>query len=185
MASRRQSRGKRINPTYFVFCEGETEEEYIKYLRSVFRIPIEINSKRTGSGISKRFINGYLKTKPRHKKDEIFLMFDLDIDGVLEKLVELEGIVLASNPCLEIWFLLHFREQRASISTENCIRTLKEVWPNYEKGQLTQSQKRNLIEFLNEAKNRAEQLNCHNNPSTSVNIFIDYLEDALRNKTES
>ena len=49
MGSRRQSRGKRINPTYFVFCEGETEEEYVKYLRSVFRIPIEINSKKLGT----------------------------------------------------------------------------------------------------------------------------------------
>ncbi len=185
MASRRKSRGKRINPTYFVFCEGETEEEYVKYLRSVFRIPIEINSKRTGDSISKRFINGYLNTKTRHAKDKIFLMFDLDVDGTLQKLRELGGILLASNPCLELWFVLHHRDQSANISSSNCIRTLKEIWPNYQKGKLTESQKRELIENINEAKARAQQLRCHDNPSTSVDLLIGYLEQALENKNES
>lgn len=80
MASRRKSRGKRINPTFYVFCEGQTEEEYIKFLRSKYRIPIEINSKRAGDSISQRFINSYLRTKTRHKKDQIFLMYDLDVE---------------------------------------------------------------------------------------------------------
>lgn len=185
MASRRKSRGKRINPTYFVFCEGETEEEYVKYLRSVYRIPIEINSKRTGDKISQGFINSYLNTKTRHKKDEIFLMFDLDVEGTLEKLRELTGILLASNPCLELWFLLHHKEQRASISTTNCIRALQNIWPNYEKGQLTENQKRELIEFLDVAIERSHQLNLHENPSTSVVKFIGYLNEAKRDKNES
>ncbi len=185
MSSRRKSKGKRINPTYFVFCEGQTEEEYIKYLRSVFRIPIEINSKRTGNSISKRFINNYLKTKTRHTKDEIFLMFDLDIDGTLQELRELEGILLVSNPCIELWFVLHYRDQRANISSPNCIRTLKEIWPNYQKGKLTETQKRELFENINEARTRAQQLTCNNNPSTSVDVLIRYLEQALENKNEN
>ena len=182
MGSRRQSRGKRINPTYFVFCEGETEEEYVKYLRSVFRIPIEINSKKTGDSISKRFINNYLKTKTRHPKDEIFLMFDLDVEGTLQKLDQLGGIILGSNPCLELWFVLHHRDQEANISSSNCIRALKEIWPNYEKGKLTESQKGELIDNINEAKARAQQLTCHDNPSTSVDVLIEYIEEALENK---
>ena len=28
------STGKEIRPTFFIFCEGETEEQYIAYLRS-------------------------------------------------------------------------------------------------------------------------------------------------------
>ncbi len=185
MASRRKSRGKRINPTYFVFCEGESEEEYVKFLRSVYRIPIEINSKRTGDRISQRFINGYLNTKTRHKKDEIFLMFDLDVEGTLESLNELNGILLASNPCLELWFLLHHNEQRAHISATNCTRALQEIWPNYEKGKLTENQKRQLLEFLATAIDRSHQLRRHENPSTSVNEFIRYLEEAKRTKNES
>ncbi|MEP1095128.1 MAG: RloB family protein [Cyclobacteriaceae bacterium] len=185
MASRRKPRGKRINPTYFVFCEGESEEEYIRFLRSVYRIPIEINSKRTGDRISQRFINGYLKTKTKHKKDEIFLMFDLDVEGTLEKLNELNGILLTSNPCLELWFVLHHREQRAHISTTNCIRTLQEIWPNYEKGRLEENQKRELLEFLVLATERSNQLQPHANPSTTVNEFIRYLENAKRSKNES
>lgn len=33
----RKSKGKQINPTFFVFCEGKTEEQYIEYLRSKFK----------------------------------------------------------------------------------------------------------------------------------------------------
>ena len=43
--SRRPPKGKKIKPTFFVFCEGKTEEQYIKLLKSHYRIPIEIDSK--------------------------------------------------------------------------------------------------------------------------------------------
>ena len=115
MASRRKPRGKRINPTFFVFCEGKTEEEYVKFLRNVHRIPIEINSKRAGDSISQRFINNYLKSKTQHKKDEIFLMYDLDVEGTLDRLNDLEGILLVSNPCITLCFLLHHREHSDNI----------------------------------------------------------------------
>ena len=44
MGRRKKSLGKKINPTYYVFCEGDTEEEYIKHLKHHYRIPIEINT---------------------------------------------------------------------------------------------------------------------------------------------
>lgn len=36
MSKRRKSKGKQINPTYWVFCEGETEKEYVSFLRTKF-----------------------------------------------------------------------------------------------------------------------------------------------------
>ncbi len=185
MVSRRKPRGKRINPTFFVFCEGQTEEEYVKFLRSVYRIPIEINSKQTGDNLSKRYINNYLRNKARHRKDEIFMMYDLDVPGTLDRLNNLNGILLVSNPCIELWFLLHFRDQRANLSTANCLRALVQSSPHYEKGRLPDSLKRALIDCLNEAVQRSEQLNNFENPSTSVNQFIEHLELAKKNKNES
>lgn len=185
MASRRKSRGKRINPTFYVFCEGQTEEEYIKFLRSKYRIPIEINSKRAGDSISQRFINSYLRTKTRHKKDQIFLMYDLDVDGTLTRLNDLDGTLLVSNPCIELWFLLHHQDQRANISTANCVRVLRDICPDYAKGKLSDSLKTSLIEAIDDAVNRAEQLNRFDNPFTSVNDFISELERVKQSKNES
>ena len=36
----RNSRGKTMKPNFFVFCEGKTEINYVKFLRSVFRVLI-------------------------------------------------------------------------------------------------------------------------------------------------
>ena len=47
----RKPRGKSINPTFFVFCEGETEEQYVCYLRSKYRLPIDIDAKVAGNRI--------------------------------------------------------------------------------------------------------------------------------------
>ncbi|WP_040496599.1 RloB family protein [Fulvivirga imtechensis] len=184
MASRRKPRGKRINPTFYVFCEGQTEEEYIKFLRSVYRIPIEINSKRTGNNISQRYIDSYLKTKTRHAKDQTFLMYDLDVDQTLDKLNNLDGILLVSNPCIELWFLLHHQDQRANISSASCIRTLCDLCPGYIKGRLSDNLKGRLIDAVDEALLRAKALNTFDNPSTTVSEFIVELELVRSSKKE-
>ena len=134
MASRRKSRGKQINPTFYVFCEGQSEEEYIRFLKRKYRVPIEIAPKVAGDSISSRYIKRYLNTKNKHPKDRVFFMYDLDKDGVLEKLKQMEGMLLVSNPCLELWFLLHHQDQRANISSSNCIRSLQDNCPDYQKG---------------------------------------------------
>ena len=39
MPKYRKPQGRSVRPTFFVFCEGETEEEYVSFLRSHFRVP--------------------------------------------------------------------------------------------------------------------------------------------------
>lgn len=109
--SRKHPKWKKIRPTFFVFCEGETEEQYVKILKSHYRIPIEIDSKKAGHSISQKYINSYKKSKFTHKKDKTFLLYDIDVQGILTKLKAIkDSILLASNPCIELWFLLHFKE---------------------------------------------------------------------------
>ena len=62
MSSERQaSKGKKINPHFWVFCEGKTEEAYIRFLRSEYRLPVEIVTKIAGCDISERYIRSYKK----------------------------------------------------------------------------------------------------------------------------
>ena len=64
---RSSPKGKKIKPTFFVFCEGKTEELYVKFLKSQFRIPILIDSKIAKNGINENYIKGYKKGKFTHK----------------------------------------------------------------------------------------------------------------------
>ncbi len=138
MASRKRqiSRGKKINPKFWVFCEGETEEAYINYLRVKYRLPVKIITEVTGSNINKRTISTHLAKKEKHEKDKVFLLYDADVESVLKRLVKIKDAhLLTSNPCIELWFLMHYKNQTAHISGEECIRQLNNRNHNkYKKG---------------------------------------------------
>ena len=70
---RAKLRTKKINPHFWVFCEGKTEEAYIGFLRSKYRLSIEIISKVSGHNISERYIKSFKKGNPFIKKIGIFL----------------------------------------------------------------------------------------------------------------
>ena len=132
MKSRRQSKGKAIRPTFFVFCEGESEEAYVKYLRSKYRLPIEICPSVAGLGITRESIARFKKGKPVAAKDRVFLMYDLDRDDILNRLKAIKGAtIIASNPCLELWYLLHYVDQKAEIASLQCLAALKRHLPKY------------------------------------------------------
>ena len=71
MASKRKRyRTRKINPTYYVFCEGKTEEAYVNLLKSHFRLAsIIIKSKVSGSNVSSDEIKKYRSHKETHEKD--------------------------------------------------------------------------------------------------------------------
>lgn len=54
-------------------------------------------------------------------------MFDLDVDGMLERLQKIkDAILLVSNPCIELWFLLHYDYYCSALDTSVCIDRLLE-----------------------------------------------------------
>jgi len=115
--SKRISKGKKIKPTFFIFCEGETEEVYIKYLRSTYRLPIEIDPKVAGNRITGKYISNYKKQKTNHPKDKTFLMYDCDVEAVLLKIQQIKNVhLLCSNPCFEFWYLIHCQKQTATLT---------------------------------------------------------------------
>jgi len=174
---RRQSKGKKIKPTYFIFCEGKTELAYIKYLRRKYRFAsIAIDSVKKGNAISKQYILNYKKDKITADKDLDFLMYDIDASKMLEKLEAIPNtILLCSNPCIELWFLLHHKNQKAQIKSNECIRQIKNRCKGYDKSFLSGSLTKKLEESESKAIQRAKSLNKNENPSSTVYILLEKL----------
>lgn len=175
---RQESKGKKIKPQYWVFCEGKTEEAYVSFLRSKYRIPIEIASKITGNNIDERKIRTAKKGKPIHEKDLDFLLYDGDVDHVLKRLKQIDNVnLLISNPTIELWFLLHYKNQTAHITCENCISEISKRNRNeYKKGVIDNKLSEKLSEKYLDACRRAKNLSFEHNPSSNVYKLIEILE---------
>lgn len=183
-SKRKQSRGKKINPHFWVFCEGETEEAYVRYLRSEFRLPVEIIPKIAGYDINNRYIQSFKKGQPVHEKDMNFLMYDADVPDMIDKLKKIDSTkLIASNPSVELWFLMHYKNQTAEISTDSCIKELSNRNKNeYKKGVIDEKLKFKLKDSCKLACVRSSQTKLFDNPSTNMHDFIRILEQAINSK---
>ena len=88
--------------------------------------------------------------------------------------------MLLSNPCFEIWLLLHAKDQKAAIETDALIKELKKsapVWKNYSKSAFTDTQKSFLNDTTDVAVARAKGLKDFQNPSTGIYRLIELLKD--------
>ena len=167
-----------MKPNFFVFCEGETEIAYVKFLRSLYRAPIQVIPKKGKSNISEDFIvkskNEYVQTD----QDKVFLMYDLDVDGMLEQLQKISNAeLLVSNPCVELWFLLHYQEQKSEISSDKCIKKLQKFSKEYKKGTLSEEEKEVFAKNKKLAVERAKALDVFSNPSTTIYRLLDLLKN--------
>jgi len=186
MGNRTASKGKKINPHYWVFCEGETEEEYVYHLRRYYRIPIEIVPKVVGQNISDRFIKEYKRGKYTNEKDKDFLIYDADVPEVLENLKTIKtAILIASNPSIELWFLFHYKNQTAKLTTKDCMKELSNRNRNtYIKGIIDNRLDAKLIENCSKACAFAKKSKLFNNPSSNMHIFIEELEKVKNNREQ-
>ena len=172
----RVSKGKRMKPNFFVFCEGETEMAYVKFLRSLYRVPIQVIPKKSKSNISEDYIERSKNEYVRTEQDKVFLMYDLDVNGVLEHLQKIPNAeLLVSNPCIELWFLLHYQEQKSEISSDKCIQKYQKVSKGYKKGILSEEEKKVLAENRELAVERAKKLAEYQNPSTTIFKLLEKL----------
>lgn len=177
--SRRKSKGKKINPTFWVFCEGETEESYINFLKSLYRISsIQIHSRVKGNSINSKYISSYKQDKPTHEKDINYLVYDLDVAGMHAKLQQIDGCtLLVSNPCIELWFLLHYKNQSSAVDSKYCCKELNNRNKKYSKGIIDTKLQDKLIQKQEDAVKRAKNLEDYNNPSSTLYLLIETLEE--------
>jgi hypothetical protein len=102
------------------------------------------------------------------------VIYDADVPKVLDKLKKIDKTILVvSNPTIELWFLLHYKNQTAPLSGDDCIRELSNRNRNhYKKGIIDNPLKAKLREKCNDACNRANQLELFRNPSTNLYVFL-------------
>ncbi len=100
MRDRKFKKTRKPHKVFLVVCEGETEEEYVNLLKRHYRLPVTIKTKVSGNAISERLVNQYLKELGLARDDDyqVFFMYDADIDLIVEKLLNMAGISILSNP---------------------------------------------------------------------------------------
>lgn len=196
--SRKPVRGRKRNPVVYLICEGtETEIRYFKRFRSrgchIDIIPIPSQYKAADRLVQKA--RATMGTSPYYpdEGDVIWCVFDRDENSneALRKAKQIaawEGYQLAySNPSFELWFLLHFVNQRTEVADcRTLIRMLKQPGrlERYEKNQDVYDQLEPLQEkAIERAKQRihvleeekAELICRQSNPVTTVAELVEYL----------
>ena len=175
--AKRRSNSKKTNPVFFVLYDGNTEKQYLNLLNGIFTTKIKSIYKPQGiqkGKIDRTLTNNYFDAS----KDKLFILADLDVEPETKKLLEMDGILLGSNPCIELWFLLHYKDQTGFISSDKCKN--KEIQgnhcSNYSPGKSFPSEM--LVELETsymEACKRAKNLNFPGNPSSTVYKLIEAL----------
>lgn len=175
---------KRMRRIALVICEGETEENYLNLIRKWYKSPVRIVSRVEGTRITQALVDKHERGLKISAKDKVdtFLMYDMDVSAINKKLMACKAELLLSNPCFEIWLLLHAKDQKTALSSEAVLKELKKsasVWNNYNKSVYTDTQKTFLREHLENAINRARALKDYQNPSSRIYRLLEVLENKL------
>ena len=183
---------------FVLFCEGRnTEPAYFSALKRAWvGTLIDVESK-PASGvpmtIAKKAVKfakteGLTRTSRRKKssferKDEVWAVFDRDDHPNFDEAVrvcENYGVGVArSNPCFELWLVLHEKDHDKPDNRHDVQRTLKELRPEYDnrRGKIPNCDE--LVTRVESAEahgtvlieRREKEGNPYGNPSTTVGVL--------------
>jgi hypothetical protein len=120
------------------------------------------------------------------KFDEVWAVFDVDDHPHLEEAIELaarENVKVAlSNPCFELWALLHFEDQRAHIARAKLRGRLQQHMKGYDKELDFSKLRGNYEAALARAKelHRIARTNGQSRPNPSTDAYL--LMETIRTK---
>lgn len=171
-----------------IVCEGEkTEPIYFKELHRSKRVPaeVEICGEECGSH-PKNVVEFAVKkisraTRDKLPYDKVWCVYDRDEHQKIEEVhvkARANSIEVAfSNPCFELWYLLHFKCHTAHIERGEVINELLMYIPKYEKGLKMFSilpQSRVALEHAEKLRERHENSyrTVDSNPSTTVDLLV-------------
>lgn len=182
---------------FFIFCEGQnTEPHYFNTLaRYVNQTIVEIVP-IGAAGVPKTLAvqaaekaRG-LRKEVRRKKansyerlDQVWAVFDRDEHPNVPEALQIcktnEVRIGYSNPCFEIWLLLHYCDYNSAEHRHKVQKDLEGQCPTYDRKHSKKVSIDNFLERVKEAEHRAErQLDTrkregdqHGNPSTTVHLL--------------
>jgi hypothetical protein len=180
-------------PIVLVVCEGaKTEPTYFQALRRAKRMsPQQIKIVPGEEGSHPKNVVEYAKSLKEGIRqdglivDEVWFVFDRDDHAEIEAaFIQARGNhfqIAFSNPCFELWYLLHYQDQTAHIERNWVFSRLKKYLPQYEKASSVYP---DLSSHQSQAISRAKKLRkLHRdngnsekqNPSTNVDELVSYL----------
>lgn len=145
-----------------------TEDLYLTRWKRLFRgtVNIEIDSSKTAPlsivrlAVERKRAEEKNRRRGRSAHDEVWCMFDVDEHPNLDEALGLArdhdiGVAL-SNPCLEMWFLLHFKDYTAHIERHAAQHECKKILGCGKN--LTSPALDMLVDHHDEAADRARKL---------------------------
>lgn len=179
----------------FIACEGQvTEVEYFEDLGRRARQVLEVRAGHDGSApMSVVSLAVQTKTEgeilaqkendPLLKWDEVWACFDVDQHPKIPEakaLARQHGVRLAvSNPCFELWALLHFEDQRAELHRQDVSRRLRAHMKDYEKSlhlPLLDAKHDDAVKRAKSLRKEAQEYgNEDRNPTTNVDGLATFL----------
>ena len=197
---RRRGPSRSPKRTFLVFCEGRrTEPDYLKALKSepavrdLASVDIRIHEDTLGSA-PLTLVKAAADARARHGQDqseidEVWCLFDVEWPENHPNLKEARALaqrsnvkVAVSNPCFELWLLLHFQDQAAPLDTNAAQRLLRD----HDDGRGKSLNGATYMPRRAEAADRARSLEDRhkgngtsfpkNNPSSGMHRFLDAVE---------
>jgi RloB-like protein len=176
---RRRGPVREPRPVWLILCEGTvTERLYLRDLQSRTAVQLVVEP-CSGNPLTK-----IQQAKKRWKEnpgvwERVWCVTDVDdhteeVKRAEASIRDLKWLNLAiSNPCIELWALLHFEDQFAWISSKSAQDRFEKHCPGYlRKKHLPAKQ---LFEREHKALERARKLTPGANPSTGIPDLIEAL----------
>lgn len=139
-----------------VFCEGESEQAYMDFLKKEFHDVASIKRAKS-KGLFEEADSKFKKDRSYRDyaevTDEIWFFFDVESKDIstldnrfkivkrlksLRKKPEIRVRLLMTTGCIEYWLMLHYEMFAPSIRTvaekEQILKKLQAIEPNYKKG---------------------------------------------------
>lgn len=186
--------------TVLVFCEGtKTEPDYLRALkrervvREVASVEIRVAGKGSSAdpfALVTAAVKAHdLSTRGELEVDEIWCLYDVEWPqnhSHLPEAAELakrHGIRVAiSNPCFELWLVLHFQDQTAWLDTAAATRLRRQHDPRTDKGLdgATYMPRRDAVARRARSLDARHEGNGtgfpNDNPSSGMYRFLDAIE---------
>lgn len=189
---RRRVATRQPRKTLLVFCEGErTEPEYLNALKrqpavqEVAAVDVRVETAHGGS-VPKTLVTIAVDARRRavgeeSEIDEVWCVFDVewprnhpDLKDAVEQARQGAIEVAISNPCFELWLILHFQDQGGWLDNADAYRVRHRLDGSKDKG----LDPLKYMPLIREAARRAAELDerhrlngtafPHNNPSSGM-----------------
>lgn len=183
-----------------VVCEGrETERRYIEAFQHAVRNPrVHVEVARE-TGVPKTVVKEAIALRERAEQealrerdenlrwDEVWGVFDVDDHPSLAEAVELAGRhairVAVSNPCFELWALLHFQDQQAHIERGKLRAALQRHLRGYDKVLDFDRMHPGYEEALRRATALADRAARDGEPGRNPTTDVPRLTESIRSRT--